>query len=165
MASDSNITDELDSPHSPSLKIVAALFVGGFLFVILLPALLSLADSASSLDPADAFQQLTGWQLPPDARIVENSDTHGGMTNDGDCVLTVRLRPHQLQALLNRDSQPWVDCPVDPDIIRSARGIPDHSGKQYYAKKTFDSDSDWHRGHIVIANPDTGYIWIYEWKG
>lgn len=164
MTSDSNITDELNSAPSLSVKILAALFVGGFLFVILLPALISLADADSSLDPADAFQQLTGWQLPRDARMVENSNTHGGMTNDGDFVLTVRLRPQQLQALVDRDSQPWVDCPVDPEIMRSAWALPDHSGTQYYAKKTFDTDTDWHRGYIVIANPDTGYVWVYEWK-
>ena len=144
--------------------MVAALFVGGFLLVVFLPALLTIADSTSTPDPADAFQQLTGWQLPPDAEILNNNNTHGGMTNDGDYTLTVRLSPQHLQALLTNDSHEWRDCPLEPEIVRSAWDLPDHSGKQYFAEKTYDSDADWHRGHAVIVNPESGYVWVYEWK-
>lgn len=163
MKSDS--ANETNPQPSAALKLIAALLVGGLLGIIFLPVLSSVADYTATPDPADAFKQLTGWQLPPDAEILANRNTHGGLTNDGDYVLTVRLSPPQLQALLDQDSRLWLDCPVDPDIVRSAWELPDHSGKQYYARKTFDSDTDWHRGHIVITNPDTGYVWIYEWKG
>ena len=164
LASQSNIPREIESPPGTKLKIVAALFVGGLLLVVFLPALLTIADSTSAPDPAEAFQQLTGWQLPPDAEILNNNNTHVGMTNDGDYTLSVSMSPQSLQSLLTNDTHTWRDCPIDPEIVRSAWNLPDHSGKQYFAQKTDDSDSDWHRGHAVIIDPDAGSVWIYEWK-
>lgn len=163
MDSDSNIANSPDSPNT-AIKTVAAFLVCGVLCVLLLPAIPSLEDSASPLDPAGTFQQLTDWQLPTGAKIVANDNTHGGMTNDGDYMLIVQLSPQELQALVSSESSAWDDCPVAPEIARSAWGLPAHNGKQYYAKKTFDTDADWHRGHIVIINQDSGYVWIYEWK-
>ena len=140
------------------------MFVGGLLFIVFLPSLVSIADSASTISPADAFLQLTGWQLPSTAKVVSSSDTHGGLQNDGDYTLTVRLRPSKLQALLRSDKKEWRDCPIAVGIVREAWDLPDHSGTKYYAERTMESDSDWHRGHVVIVNSDTGFVWVYEWK-
>ena len=164
MNSDRPVTIDLESSPSVALKALAALFVGGLLLIVFLPALVSIADSPSTISPADAFQQLTGWQLPSTATVVSNSDTHGGLQNDGDYALTVKLQPSKLQSLLRSDQKEWRDCPIAPEIVREAWDLPDHSGTKYYAEKTMDSDSDWHRGYVVIVNPDTGFVWVYEWK-
>lgn len=161
-ASDTN--NESAAAPGTAIKVIAAVVVLIPLFIILLPLLAYLADEPTVVDPTHAFQQLTDWPLPPNASIVKNEYTHGGMQNDGDCTLITRMSPQQLQDLLENDSARWVDCPIDPEIAKSAWDLPEHSGTKYYAKKTFDSDPDWHRGHIVIVNPETGFVWIYEWK-
>lgn len=158
------IDPKYEPPSRTVPKIVAALFICGVFGALSLLYLLESGEPAAP-DPNDAFEQLTGWQLPPGTEILENSNTHGGLTNDGDFVLTVRLRPRQLQGLIDSDSKAWCDCPVAPEIVRAATGLPEHSGSMYFAGKTMASDTDWHRGHVVIVNPKSGTVWIYEWKG
>jgi len=121
-------------------------------------------EEPAVVTPSDGFYQLTGWQLPENATVVRNQNSHSGFKNDGDYILIVSMSESQLGALLEGDSNTWLDCPVDPQIARSALAFPNHSGTLYYAKKTSDSDTDWHRGHVVIVNPETGMMWIYEWK-
>ncbi|MEQ9407304.1 MAG: hypothetical protein RIK87_06235 [Fuerstiella sp.] len=151
------------APPAAVIKVIAVVVVVLPLVIILFPLLAYLADE-TTVDPTDAFQQLTGWTLPPNASIVKKEYTHGGMQNDGDFKLVIRMSPQQLQGLVENDSSRWIDCPIDSAIDESAWDLPEHSGTRYYAKKTFDSDPDWHRGHIVIVNPETGFVWIYEWK-
>ena len=121
-------------------------------------------DEPVAITPADGFSQLTGWQLPDNVSIVKNINSHSGFKNDGDYTLIVSMSPTQLRGLLEHDSNTWTDCPVAPEIAQSAWSLPSHSGTMYYAKKTSDSDSDWHRGHVVIVNSETGMVWVYEWK-
>ncbi|MFK7821533.1 MAG: hypothetical protein AB8G99_22655 [Planctomycetaceae bacterium] len=108
---------------------------------------------------------LTGWELPGNAEVLEHRNTHGGMTYDGDFTLTVRLQPDQLKSLLGSTNNEWVECPVDPDIARHIWEIPENTGTIPWGEKTSETDGDWHRGHVVIVNPDEGMIWIHEWKG
>jgi hypothetical protein len=121
-------------------------------------------DEPAVVDPSHAFSQLTGWSFPNSASVLENTNSHSGFKNDGDYVLVVRMPSLELQSLIERDRNIWLDCPVAPQIASSAWSLPVHSGTKYYAKKTSESDTDWHRGHVVIVNPDAGMVWIYEWK-
>lgn len=152
-----------------------AAIVGFCLLAVFTPFVLIIVNVYSSIpfgtsskpleiDPDELFLHLTEWELPPDAEILENRNTHGGMTNDGDYTLIVRMPPESLQTLIQGNSMEWTDCPIAPEIARSAPSLPRHAGQQYFAQKTFSSDNDWHRGHLVIVNEETGIVWVYEWK-
>ncbi len=116
------------------------------------------------IDPSISFSQLTEWTLPAEAEVITNHNTHRGFNHDGDYTLVVRLNPATLRSLVESDRKKWADCPISPEIEGSARSIPMHSGELYYARKTSSADSDWHRGHVVIVNRETGMVWVYEWK-
>jgi hypothetical protein len=121
-------------------------------------------DEPAVMDPSHGFSQLTGWSLPTSATIVENTNSHSGLRNEGDYVLVVRMPCEELQSLLESDQNTWLDCPLAPEIASSARTMPVHSGTKYFGKKSSESDNDWDRGHVVVVNPETGMVWIYEWK-
>ncbi len=164
-----NVTD---SSRSFEWRILIVSMVVMFvpLLIVVFPVIALLSDPFGGTDepvavsPSDGFFQLTGWRLPDDASILKNSNSHRGFKNDGDYVLIVRMLPSQLQNLFESDSHQWLECPVNSEIVRSAWAFPEHSGTRYYAQKTRDSDADWHRGHVVITNLETGMVWIYEWK-
>ncbi len=121
-------------------------------------------DEPAEIDPSASFSQLTGWQLPDSATVLRNINTHSGFKNDGDYTLVVQMNPKQLQGLIDDGAHTWSDCPVAPDIVNGAWRLPEHGGESYWARKTSASDTDWHRGHVVIVRPETGRVWIYEWK-
>ena len=119
-------------------------------------------DERADVNPSHAFSQLTGWQLPSTASILESTNSHSGFKNDGDYVLIVNMPPVELQSLLESDPNTWLDCPLAPEIVHYAWSLPVHSGTQYYGKRTSESDTNWHRGHVVIVNPESGMVWVYE---
>jgi hypothetical protein len=142
-----------------SFAMSLALFIVGFFI-----APFGGNDQPAEIDPSVAFSQLAGWQLPEQAEVLKHDNTHTGFTNDGDYTLVVRMSPSLLQTIMDHDSHSWSECPVAPEIANDAWSIPKHTGKLYWAQKTSESDTDWHRGHVVIVKPETGTVWIYEWK-
>ena len=147
------------------INVVAAFIVVVLLSVILFPVIpFSDPSVPVPVDAADAFRQLTGWALPQSTQVLISEHTHGGFKNDGRLTVAVRIPPRELSTLLPNDSNTWHDCPIASEIARGAWSLPNHSGTIYYARKTSDTDKDWHRGYVVIVNPDTGRVWLHEWK-
>jgi hypothetical protein len=141
------------------------LFLAACILLLMAFVLFPFAEPPLLRHPRHAFLQLADWELPSNAEVLKHTNTHGGMTNDGDFDLVVRMPPADLQALMRSSTHDWKDCPIDPDIVHQIWDMPEHNGTQYWGAKTFESDADWHRGHIVIVNPETGMVWIHEWKG
>ena len=77
------------SPPRWGVHVVAALVVFVPLLLILFPVFAFLSDPFGGTDepavitPSDSFAQLTGWQLPDNATIVKNVNSHSGFKNDG----------------------------------------------------------------------------------
>ena len=173
MSQTSKTENKSSSLFGAALFVVGALLMSAPLLIILIIPFTAIrfltspqedSDNPPAIDPSEAFQQLTGWKMPQDAAVLENRNNHSGFKNDGDYLLRVRMIPGQLRALVDSDSNTWCNCPIAPEIAESALELPDHTGTMYYAKKTSSSDTDWHCGHVVIVNPETGFVWIYEWK-
>ena len=158
-------------PQKPSEA--AAFCCGMFLFGILGLVFITVlvvsvtgirVDEPQELDPADVFQQLTSWQLPGDAVVLTNENTHSGLTNDGTYTLIVKLSPSRLDSLMKQSEYEWKPCPIPQQILDGMIDEPKTQGELFYAAKTMESDEDWHRGHVVIVDQRIGMVWIYEWK-
>ncbi|MCA8987129.1 MAG: hypothetical protein KDA78_05790, partial [Planctomycetaceae bacterium] len=151
-----------------AVLVMAAVFVPLCLIVFSVTAFLLNPfdgnDEPEDIDPSSAFSELTGWRLPEGADVLINSNTHCGFKNDGDYTLIARLPPATLRSLVENSPHEWTECPITTEIASSAWSLPKHSGELYFSQKASMSDSDWHRGHIVLVNRESGMVWIYEWK-
>ena len=123
-------------------------------------------DSGPALpDPPKDFTQLTGWTLPSDAQVLRAENTFSGFKNDGDYTMIVRTSPVTVGEWVSTSgANTWKPCPIPSEIQERCLQLPNHDGTIYRAEKVMDTDDDWHRGSLVIVNPEIGMVWIYAWK-
>ena len=123
-------------------------------------------DSGPAMpDPPRDFKRLTGWTFPDDAQVLRAENTFSGFLGDGDYTLVVQTSPDRVAKWISASgSGTWKPCPIPAEIQEYCWQLPNHDGQLYRADKVMDTDDGWHRGSLVIVNPDTGMVWVYAWK-
>ena len=133
--------------------------------LLLFPLFFGFDTQPATPDPPRDFKQLTGWALPSDAQILRAENTFSGFKGDGDYTLIVKTSSDRLESwVADSESDIWMECPIPSEIQEACWNLPYHSGKLYRVIKVMDTDDDWHRGSIVLLNPDSGMVWVYAWK-
>jgi hypothetical protein len=145
--------------------VYCVVMVVGAISGIVWLAVFGLDNPPQPPDPQNDFAHLTGWTLPPTARIISATNTIGGFRNDGKYLLIVRVSPEQIQRWLSTAApEDWQTGSVPDEVRRYWHSPPQYDGIVYRIKRVMDDDTDWHRGSIVIINPDSGTVWVYAWK-
>ena len=123
--------------------------------------------SARDPDPESDFEQMTGLDWPADAVVVTASNTISGMQSEGRYELQFRTSPTTAKQWLARPvprGSRWQEDFLPDEIVQYCGPDWQSDGHPYAAWKVLPSDTDWHRGTLLIADPKTGMVWLYAWK-